>query len=161
MDNSTKEAQMELAIADLDRQLKPNYARTAKEYGLVASTLRRRHQGLTMSKENAKSEYWQKLTNAQEEVLIERINWLTDRALPPTPTIVHNLAEEIIHGPIGKNWVAEFVKRHQDKLKSIYLRTIDQQRVQSEYAPSYQLCYDLVTYLHSYIGWQIANICLV
>ena len=114
-----------------------------------------------MSKEAAISEYWQKLTNAQEEVLIERINWLTDRALPPTPTIVHNLAEKIIHGPIGKNWVAEFVKRHQDKLKSIYLRTINQQRVQSEYAPSYQLCYDLVTYLHSYIGWQIANICLV
>ena len=147
MDYSTKEAQIELAIADLDRQLKPNYARTAKEYGLVASTLRRRHQGLTMSKEAAISEYWQKLTNAQEEVLIERINWLTDRALPPTPTIVHNLAEEIAGGPIGKNWVAEFVKRHQDRLKSIYLRTIDRKRVQSEYVPSYQRCYDMVTYL--------------
>ena len=147
MDYSTKEAQIELAIADLDRQLKPNYARTAKEYGLVASTLRRRHQGLTMSKEAAISEYWQKLTNAQEEVLIERINWLTDRALPPTPTIVYNLAEKIAGRPIGKNWVAEFVKRHQDILKSVYLRTIDRKRVQSEYAPFYQRCYDMVTYL--------------
>ena len=105
-----------------------------------------------MSKEDAKSEYWQKLTNAQEEVLIDRINWLTDRALPPTPSIVHNLAEEIAEGVIGKNWVAEFVKRYQDRLKSVYLQTIDRQRVQSEYVPSYQHCYNLVTPLHCEIN---------
>ena len=144
MNNSTNNAQIELAIADLNRQLKPNYDRTAKAYGLVTSTLRRRHKGITMSREAAKSEYWQNLTSAQEEVLIGRINYMTDRAIPPTPAFVKSLAEEIIQRPIGKNWVAEFVKRHQDRLKSVYLRNIDQKRVKSEYAPSYQLCYDLV-----------------
>ena len=97
-----------------------------------------------MSKEAAKSEYWQKLTSVQEEVLIERVNQLTDRAIPPTPQIVKNLAEELIKAPLGKNWVGGFIKRYQDRLKCVYLRTIDRKRVMSENAPSYQLFYNLV-----------------
>ena len=57
MNNSTRNAQIELALADLDRQLILNYLHTAKEYGLVESTLRRHYQGKTVSIEEAKSEY--------------------------------------------------------------------------------------------------------
>ena len=103
MDNSTKSAQIELTLADLDRQLKPNYRATAKLYGIDWSTLQRRHLGITMSKEAAKLEYWQKLTSVQEEVLIEQVNQLTDQAIPPTPQTVKNLVEELIKAPLGKN----------------------------------------------------------
>ena len=34
---------MELVIVNLNRQLKFNYARTVKEYSLVANTLRKRY----------------------------------------------------------------------------------------------------------------------
>ena len=48
MDNSTKIASIELAINDLNRQLILNFRGTAKKYGLVESTLRRRFKGQTV-----------------------------------------------------------------------------------------------------------------
>jgi hypothetical protein len=38
----------------------------------------------------------------------------------PTSYIVKNLAEEIKEYKVRKNWVSQFVKRHKDKLKSLY-----------------------------------------
>ena len=84
MASSTNEARIELALADLSNQTKPNLMGTAKKYGLVESTLRRRFQKKTLSRAAATSEYRKNLTFAQEEVLIGQINRLTDRGLPPT-----------------------------------------------------------------------------
>ena len=112
MNNSIMEASIELAIDDLNRQLKPNFHATAKKYGLITTTLMRRYNSITMSREAAKSEYWQTLTDVQEEVLIEWVNQLTDWAIPPTPQIVKNLVEELIKAPLGKNWVGGFIKQH-------------------------------------------------
>ena len=137
-------ASIDLALADLNAQLQPNIRATARKYGLVESTLRRRWNGQTMSRQDASSEYRQRLTNAQEEALIYQISLLTDRGIPPTARIVRNLAEEVIGGPIGKNWTGAFVKRHKDRLKSLYLRNIDSQRIQSEYTPIFKQFYDLV-----------------
>jgi hypothetical protein len=64
--------------------------------------------------------------------------------MPPTSAIVKNLAEEIRGCAVGKNWVSQFVKRHQDVLKSLYLRNIDNLRVGAEYAPMIKLFFDLV-----------------
>ena len=144
MDNSTKNASIELAIDDLNRQLRPNFRGTAKKYGLVESTLRRRFKGQTVSIEAARAITHQRLSIVQEEVLIERINQLTDRGLPPTGSIVRNLAEELLQDRVGKNWTSGFVHRHKDRLKSLYLRNIDRKRHQSEYAPMFKQFYDLV-----------------
>ena len=146
MQNSTHNARIELALADLKEQKKPNVLATAKKFHLVESTLRRRWKGETMSKQAAISEYQQLLTFVQEEALIEQINRLTDRGLPPTVYMVRNLAEEVLGRSVGKNWTSEFVKRHQDRLKSVYLRNIDNNRVQSEYAPLYEHFYSLVLF---------------
>ena len=48
MDNSTKNASIELAINDLNRQLILNFRGTAKKYGLVKSTLCQRFNGQTV-----------------------------------------------------------------------------------------------------------------
>ena len=74
-----------------------------------------------------------------------QINRLTDRGIPPTTRMVRNFAEEIIQRPVGKNWVGEFVKRYDTKLKSIYLRNMDRDRMKSEYAPVFKYFYDLVS----------------
>ena len=144
MASTTNNARMELALADLNRQDKPNFLGTAKKYGLVGSTLRRRYQGKTMSRVAANSEYRQNLTFAQEEVLIGQINRLTDRGLPPTNQMVRNFAEEILNRPIGKNWAGDFVKRYKGRLTSLYLHTIDKDRINAEYAPMFKQFYDLV-----------------
>ena len=64
--------------------------------------------------------------------------------MPPTSRIVRNLAEEMVGSVVAKNWMAGFVRRHKDRLKSLYLRTIDNMRKKSEYAPVFKLFYHLV-----------------
>ena len=138
-------ASIDLALADLNAQLLPNIRATARKYQLVESTLRRRWNGQTTSHQDCSSKYKQRLTSGQEDALIEQINRLTDRGLPPTNRIVRNLAEEILQGPIGKNWTGDFIKRHKDRLKSLYLCNMDKERIQSEYAPMFKQFYDLVS----------------
>lgn len=145
MDNSTHDARIELAIAQLKQQDRPNVAATARAHVVAESTLRDRWRGKSMSKRAAASEYRQRLTFGQEEALIQQINQLTDRGIPPTPRIVRNMAEEMLEGPVGKNWTSDFVKRYEHRLTSVYLRNIDSRRTKSEYAPSYKQFYDLVT----------------
>jgi hypothetical protein len=97
-----------------------------------------------MSQQAASSEYKQRLTNTQETVLIQQINRLTDRGLPPTSSIIRSLAEEMIQGPVSKNWTGDFVRRHKSKLTSLYLRNIDSQRTKAEYPPMFKYFYTLV-----------------
>ena len=134
-------------MADLAKQDKLNYKATAKKYSVGRTTLRQRYLGQTLSIQAAASKYRQRLTFIQEETLIKHINSLTNRGLPPTSRIVRNLAEEIIGGPVGKNWTGDFVKRYKSRLTSIHLRNIDSQRIKSEYAPSFKQFYDLVTWI--------------
>ncbi len=135
---------IELALNYADLQTQPNYSAIARKFGCDRSALSKRHRGKTTSKSVMISEVRRSLTDCQEEVLITQINKLTDRGIPPTSQMVHNLAEEIIAGHIGKNWVGRFVQRHKDRLTSVYLRNIDNVRKKAEYEPVFQVFYDLV-----------------
>ena len=149
------EQRMEAAIASLNAQKKPNYAKTAREWRLGRTAVGRRFEGKTVSRADANSEYRMLLTNAQEEALIARINCLTDRNMPPTSAMVRNMAEEIRGAEVNKNWTSTFVQRHQDCLKSLYLRNIDNKRASSEYSPMFKLFYRLVKYFLDYVGYLI------
>ena len=78
MDNPTYDMRIDLAIADLSEQVKPNYSATAKRFDVERTTLRRRFQGEQASRAVANSEHRQCLSNLQEKTLIEHINMLTD-----------------------------------------------------------------------------------
>jgi len=158
MNHSTHNARIELALADLANQDPPNFMATSKKHGVARTTLRERYHGQSLSKQAAASKYRQRLTLVQEETLITHINRLTDRGIPPTSRIVRNLAEEMIGGPVGKNWTGQFVKRYQERLKSVYLRSIDSQRVRAEYVPSFKHFYDLVTLIERLIVLNEAKI---
>jgi hypothetical protein len=84
MDKSTNDTQLELALADLAKQTKPNFSRTAREYQVHQTTLQRRFLGIQQSRRIASSDHRQCLSLAQEEVLISFINDLTNSSLPPT-----------------------------------------------------------------------------
>ena len=135
---------MQAALAAIESSEKPNYTAIAKEYKLTPSTLIRRAQGKTTSREEFQSQVHQCLTNAQERILIKQINRLTERGIPPTSQMVRNFAEEMIGRAVGKNWTGEFCRRHQSELKSLYLRNIENLRVKGEYGPTYKLFFDLV-----------------
>jgi hypothetical protein len=144
-DKIDKSARIDEAVAAIQRGEFSDYTNAARKYGCDRSSLSRRIRGLTKSKKDANSFWHQCLTIEQEEVLIYRINDLTDRSMPPTSHIVRNLAEEIRGAPVGKNWVGQFVKRHQIRLKSLYLRNIDNLRAGAEYAPMFQLFFSVVS----------------
>jgi hypothetical protein len=80
-----------------------DYSNAAKKFHYSHTAVMRRIKGLTKTRQEANSFYHQCLTTDEEEVLISRINKLTDRGLPPTSQIVRNLAEEIRGEPVGKN----------------------------------------------------------
>ena len=140
-----KSTQIDNAVAAIKRGEFIHYANAAEHYGCDRSALSRRMRGLTKSKKLANSFWHQYLTIEQEEVLIHQINLLTDRGMPPTSHIVKNLAEEIRGKPVGKNWVGQFVKCYCIRLKSLYLCNIDNLQAGAEYAPMFQLFFNVVS----------------
>lgn len=135
---------LESALQDLTLQDVPNIRRTAKSYEVAETTLRDRFKGKSVSRQEYNSTSHQKLTDVQENALIRQINKLTDRGMPLTVRMMRNFAEEIISGPVGKNWTASFVQRHKKSLKSLYLQNMNSNEIKSEYSLSYKLFYDLV-----------------
>ncbi len=103
------EQRMAAAFAALDLQETPNYSQVAKKYELEWTTLSKRYKGQTVSRKVFLSESWQCLTEVQEEALIEQINKLTDKHIPPTSQMVKNFAEEIIGREVRKNWTQGFI----------------------------------------------------
>jgi len=161
MDNSTYEARLGLALEDIRKQTIPNFSSTARRFQVNRITLVRRFKGTQQNRRIASSETKQCLSLAQEETLIRFINNLTDRSLPPTSQIVHNVAEELIKRPVHKSWVSDFVKRYKDRLSAVYLRTIDNKRVKADFIPSLERFYKLVSLIYTYIINNIINIIVI
>jgi hypothetical protein len=64
----------------------------------------------------------------QESILIQYINELSAKGLPPTSQLVKNFAEEIIGKELEQSWTGRFIQRYKNTLKSIYLTTINYKR---------------------------------
>ena len=58
--------------------------------------------------------------------------------------IIKNLIEEIRGYTIEKNQIVSFVYRHKNKLKSLYLKSINNKYTKSKYIPIYKLFYKLI-----------------
>ena len=89
----------------------------ADKHGVWRSTLTRRAEGETVSRED-KAIAQQKLTPQQEDELVTYIEGLTVRHLPPTRTIIRNFAHEIAGVEVSDSWVTRFLNRHSDRLTS-------------------------------------------
>ena len=85
------ERQIKLALEEVANSKKPNLLAISKKYNIVHSTLYRRSKGITRSRQDISQYLHRHLTDAQEEVLIKQLNWLSDRGLHATLRIVRNL----------------------------------------------------------------------
>jgi transposase len=130
--NSTTMDPIAMAIIWLDSQSEPNYTEAAKKFGVNRTTVSRRHRGITTSRKQFISTFKKNLTDAQEEQLLEYLNALTQQGLPPTHQMLENLVVEILKEPIGENWTRNFVGRHNDRITSKFLRTIDMKRIKAD-----------------------------
>ena len=95
----------------------PNYTAVAKKYKVHRSTLSRRHRGLTRSRAE-KTENKRLLTLTQEKELVEYIDRLCARGLPPLRQIIRNFATEIAGREAGKCWPERFLERYNIDLVS-------------------------------------------
>jgi Tc5 transposase DNA-binding domain len=141
---------LEAALASLALSDTVNYAQTARDHGVDPTTLRRRHQGKQVSRHAAAFQSKSLLTDAQEQALISHIKRLTERGIPPTPSMVRNFATDIGKVRPGKNWVYEFVNRHSKVLDSRYLKGFDFNRKHADQFESYKEYFELVSGL-SYV----------
>jgi hypothetical protein len=151
--DSTKNDRIKAAMDQLDSQKVLNYAAAARDHHISPMTLARRYKGKTVSQAEANSTYRQRLNDVQEDTLLRYIDTLMDRNIPLTSQIIKNLAEEILKGPMGKNWTGNFLQRHRERINSHYLRPIDRARVSAESVPMFKHFYTLV-WSHFAVLWQ-------
>jgi len=113
----------------------------AIQHGVSYSTLNRLSRGgVSQSTFNATK---RKLSNAEEQVVVDWILQGADHGFPPTSKGVQKATNEILESkngagyePVGVNWVDPFVERHQDKLQTHWSKPLDTRLVLD---PSIQL----------------------
>jgi Tc5 transposase DNA-binding domain len=134
---------IEEALADLRLQEEPNILQTAKKHKVNRTTLSRRWNNVTGSKE-AGYNGQRLLTTVQSNTLKKYINNLTERGLPPTNAMVRNFAVQIAQKQPGPHWIERWLKANKKDLKSGYLTPIDGARKKAESVYYYSLYYELL-----------------
>lgn len=119
------------AIAAVESGRFKNLSEVARTYKVCQSTLWRRVNGKTVSKDLRDAEK-QLLTMEQESSLVSIINDLSYKGIPPTNRMIRNLAAELGGITPGKHWVERFLIRHNDSLLTSYLEGLDMSRKKSE-----------------------------
>ena len=140
------------AIADLRSQEPLNFAATARKHKIDKTTLRRRFYGEQAPRSVAQLNAQGHLSNNMERVLVERINMLSARGMPPTPQFVNNLVIELSGSPVSPHWVSRFVKRHKKEICSIYLDSIDSARHMADNSKHFRHYFDSVSDDLAYIS---------
>jgi len=98
---------------------------------LHRTTLSRRAKGQIQSRKDYR-EQCGLLSKAQQKRLLEYINELTRRGLPPNHHNVCTFAYNICGKWPGKNWATRFVHAHEDKITSQYLISFDISRKKAD-----------------------------
>ncbi|KAL9568850.1 hypothetical protein ACKAV7_006995 [Fusarium commune] len=133
MPQSNIEARTLLALLALQNDPKLSIRRAATIYEIKEQRLRRRRNGI-QSRVNwiPKS---RKLSDLEEEVIVQFILDLDSRGFPPRLRGVEEMANRLLAdrnaSPVGKRWASNFIKRHPE-LKMRFFRKYDYQRAKCE-----------------------------
>ena len=114
-----------------------SYAKVAAEFGVYESTVHHRvlSVGCSIAEFNATK---QKLTPAEEEVLVKSILESSRHGFPPTHHQIAMEADSIqstrlgsSYEPVGKQWVNDFIRRHNKAIKTHWSAPLSTIRAQS------------------------------
>jgi hypothetical protein len=124
--------------------------RVADEFDVSKSTLQRLVMGggVSMSAFNAGK---QRLTPAEERVLVDFALESADRGFPLTHANLYKAADDILtsrlgdeHVSLGHNWVDVFLNRHREELQTHWSKPLDTQRGRALNPTNVKLWFDLV-----------------
>jgi transposase-like protein len=108
----------------------------ANQHGVWRSTMQRRMDGQSVPRSDYVSNS-HKLSPQQEVELVEYIESLTARRLPPTRAMVQIFASEIAHNQVSERWVSRFLIRKQDHLTYRWTDAMDRERHQADSGQRY------------------------
>jgi len=134
---------LQSALADLNLQEHPNISEAARRHGVERSKLSRHWRGVQVSME----EYHESrtyMTNEQAQSLVNYINLLTNRGIPPTPPMVKRFVKDITGIDVGKNYINEFWRKFDDQLLGGYIAPIDLKRKKADNAFLYGLYFEIL-----------------
>src|SRR6478752_2452280 len=133
MSQSFKESQIILALQAYQADPKLSLRRAAKIYDVSFDALNRRHHGIPAREDYIPSS--RKLSNLEEEVIVQYILDLDSRGFPPRHRDVEEIANRLLTDrdalPVGKRWAINFIKR-QPQLKTRFQRRYNYRRAQCE-----------------------------
>ena len=126
------------ALQDLSLQTKPNISATARQYNIDRTTLSKRYNGVASTKQE-QYENSRLLAPEQEQELLNYINTMSERYLPPTPAMLRAFASKIAGREVGKDWFYRFCKRNSAVLDKRYLTAMDAARQKADSIQSYKV----------------------
>ena len=107
------EADIQLAISDIDARRVRSVNRAAAIYNIPQSTLVDRRAGKRMRRDREANS--KRLTKLEEEAIVQSILEQSLRGLAPSKPYVRDMADRLLRArsgePVGKNWVDNFIKR--------------------------------------------------
>jgi len=119
-----QEERILLAISALEKSQVESIQKAADGFQVPFTTLQNRLRGRQNRSERRANNH--KLTENGEESLLHWILSMDRRGAAPRPSHVQDMANILLAGrgstnyqPIGKNWVSNFIKRH-DEVKTSY-----------------------------------------
>lgn len=146
MEKSSKESRLILALQALKNDSKLSVRKAGKIYTVSPSTLTRRQKGIRSRSEITVKT--RKLSNVEEDTLIQRILKLDSQGFPVRVGSVEDMANllrrERDASPVGKNWAENFIRR-QPAIKTCQTRSYDNQRALCEDPRKIQDWFRLVT----------------
>jgi hypothetical protein len=144
--NSTNLEPIDAALAAIELLSKREhftYTKIADHFDVSRVTLAQRHQGRQGSQTDQKHSQ-QKLNPQQEAALVQFIENLTRKALPPTREIIQNFALQMTAEPMSEAWVQCFVSQHGDHFICKWISGMDAVRHKADSRHKYELFVDLL-----------------
>jgi hypothetical protein len=139
------ENRIQLAIVAMKRDPKLSIRDTASIYSVNRMTLARRLRGRVSKIESIPAS--RKLSNIEENAIIEHIKSLDSKGYPPRRSHVQNMANLLVaksnKPAVGGSWTSNFIRRHPE-LRSRYARKYDYKRAKAEDPVQIQAWFDRV-----------------
>ena len=133
MSSDSYEARVNLALQAIQNDNSLSLRAAAKIYRVSRTTLTGRRNGLAARRDISANS--RKLTDLEEEAIVQFIIELYTRSFPPRLAGVEDMANQLLRArdqpPVGKLWAHNFVKR-QPELRTRFARKYDHQRAKCE-----------------------------
>ena len=118
-------------------------AKSQKKLGVSQAMLARRHRGVQADRAGGGQKH-QNLNPQQEQELVNYIEDLPKRGLPPTREMVRNFGSSVARRECSKRWVSLFLERNQCRLISKWTSGMDRQRHYADSYYKYKLYFNLL-----------------